>query len=67
MNITINQVQEISVLPVKLMASDGSGYTIVGGMPMFAQRIINNMSYAQKMRYDFYQSQLGRNKELEEC
>jgi len=45
---------------VKLHASDGSGYTVVSGMSALANRIISNMTPAQKIQYDFYQGQLNR-------
>lgn len=52
-----------TTIPVKSYASDGSGYTVIGGMTLFAKKLYDNMSYAEKLRYDFYQGQLNRKRE----
>jgi len=60
MNITVQYNDTPATIPVKNVAKDGSGYTIINGMSALANRIITNMTPAEKLRYDFYQSQLNR-------
>jgi len=60
MNIKVQYNDQPVKVAVKLHASDGSGYTVVSGMSALASRIISNMTPEQKVRYDFYQSQLNR-------
>ena len=62
-NVSYNETP--TTIPVKIYM-DG-GYTVISGSTLFAQKLYMNMDYAQRLRYDFFQGQLNRNKELEEC
>lgn len=64
--VTINFEESLYIVPVKLIFKSG-GYMILNGATALKHKICGRISYMQRQQYEFFSSQLNRNKEIEEC